>query len=82
MFGWFKKSKKEKSAPLLMEDMHGNPLEIGDTVEVQRYDLGLCIIEDRAGEWFYTSEENGESVSYVKMIDAHSKRQKVIKKLR
>jgi hypothetical protein len=82
MFSWFKKSKQPKAAPLLMEDMQGNLLEIGDLVEVQRYELGLCTIEDRGGEWHYKSIEKGESVSYVKMIDAHSKRQKVIKKLR
>jgi hypothetical protein len=79
MFNWFKKSKSKSGKGILLEDLEGNPLQPGDIVNALRYDLGPSRIIEENGEWFYVSEEKGEKVSYVRMIDAATKRQKVLK---
>lgn len=80
MLNWFRKSKDKGSKGLFMEDLEGNPLHPGDMVDALRYDLGTSKIIEENGEWFYISEKNGNKVSYVRMIDAATKRQKVMKK--
>ena len=80
MFAWSKNRKSNKSGGILLEDLSGNPLREGDIVESLRYDLGISKIIVDEGEWFYVSEKTGERVSYVRMIDAATKRQKVHKK--
>ncbi|MEP2025392.1 MAG: hypothetical protein ABJH98_09780 [Reichenbachiella sp.] len=77
MFGLFKKKKKEKQAPQLL-DINGELLEEGDKVEVLRYELGACtLILD--GLHYYYESTSGEKVSYAKMIDASTEQQKVRK---
>ena len=83
MLKWFKGGKtKDPGKSVLIEDLNGNSLASGDTVESLRYDLGICDIDIIDGELFYISRKDGQKVSYVKMIDAASKRQKVIKKIK
>jgi hypothetical protein len=75
MFGLFKKKKKELS----LVDLEGNPLNVGDKVESLRYDLGECVLEaPEAGPGIdYVSIASGQRVSWVRMIDAATERQKV-----
>lgn len=75
MFGLFKKKKKEKQAPQLL-DINGEPLNEGDKVEVLRYDLGECILTLEGLHYYYESA-TGEKISYAKMIDASTEQQKV-----
>ena len=77
MFGLFKKKETEKRPQLA--DLDNNILNEGDYVEALRYDLGkskLILIDN---DYYYQSEKNGEQVSWLKMIDASSERQKVKK---
>ncbi|MFA8342934.1 MAG: hypothetical protein ACEPO8_08170 [Rhodothermaceae bacterium] len=78
MLKFFKKNKKkEKTIQLL--DINGNPIEPGDEVEAQRYELGkskLIVVE---GQFHYESLETGKKVHWAKMIDAVTQRQKVKK---
>jgi hypothetical protein len=77
MFGFFSKNKKDK-LPLLV-DLNDEPLSVGDIVDVFRYELGrskLIIVDET---YFYQSIESGKQVSWLKMIDASSERQKVKK---
>ena len=78
MFGLFKSKKKKETLPF--EDLEGEALKPGDTVDALRYELGLSEIVDENGEFFYVSKKSGEKVSYTRMIDAATKRQKVLKK--
>ena len=71
--------KKKKSDMPLMVDLDGKPLKEGDFVESLRYDLGKCQIIKTGDSYMYESLESGESVSWVKMIEAGSKYQKVRK---
>lgn len=79
MFGLFgKKRKKEKSRPVI-SDLDGNVLTHGDTVMSLRYELGECKVLETETGWLYESIKGGEQVSWVKMIDASTERQKVKK---
>lgn len=78
MFGFGKKKEKKKAPPELL-DLDDNPIIEGDKVECLRYDLGICTVELEGLQYFYVSEESGEKVSYVKMIDAITGNQKVKK---
>lgn len=73
MFGLFGKKKKEAR----LFDFEGNPLKEGDVVESLRYDLGDCTIERVEQGFEYVSLSSGERVSWVRMIDASTERQKV-----
>ena len=77
MFGLFKKKPKEKQPPQL-QDLNGNPIKEGDRVTSLRYELGTCKVELEGLEYFYVSEESGDKVSYVKMVDAITEHQKVL----
>lgn len=77
MFGLFKKKKKEKQAPQLL-DIDGVPLMEGDKVEMLRYDLGVCTLTLEGVHYFYESA-SGDKISYAKMIDASTEQQKVRK---
>jgi len=77
MFGLFKK-KKSKDLPELT-DIDNVPLMPGDHVMSQRYDLGECELYLEEGEYFYRSVETDKRVSWLKMIDAATERQKVKK---
>ncbi len=60
-------------------DLNNNIILDGDTVTALRYDLGVCRLLILEGKYVYQSEKNGEQVSWVKMIDASTDRQKVEK---
>ncbi|MEQ8924866.1 MAG: hypothetical protein RLO81_03575 [Fulvivirga sp.] len=77
MFGLFK--KKEKDTLPALFDLDNNPLMEGDLVEVLRYELGKSklILVDKV--YYYQSVKSGKQISWLKMIDASSDRQKVKK---
>ncbi|WP_246202928.1 hypothetical protein [Fulvivirga lutimaris] len=77
MFGLFKKNKKDKLPQLT--DIDDNPLVVGDLVDVLRYELGKCKLVVVEESYFYESIKSGEQVSWLKMIDASTDRQKVKK---
>lgn len=82
MLNWFRRkgsNGQHKKDSLPFVDINGEPLQEGDWVEAGRYDLGTCrIIKGETG-WEYESLEDGKTVSFVKMIDAATKHQKVRK---
>ena len=77
MFGIFKKKKKE----LVLFDLEGNPLAEGDIVLSLRYDMGECKLVKTENGFEYHSLEGDASMTWLKMIDAATERQKVRKKL-
>ncbi len=81
MFGLFKKKEKADKSRRLPEisDINDTPLLEGDKVESMRYDLGTCSIVVEDGQYHYKSDKTGETVSWVRMVDAISGRQKVKK---
>ena len=76
MFGLFKKKKKE----LILFDLEGNPLAEGDLVLSLRYEMGECKLVKTEQGFEYQSLESDTRMSWVKMIDAATERQKVRKK--
>ena len=76
MFGIFKKKKA-----LVLYDLEGNPLSEGDIVLSLRYDLGECNLVMTDNGFEYHSIGGEGKVSWVKMIDAATERQKVRKKI-
>ena len=78
MFGLFKKRGKKKKARVLA-DLDGNALIAGDHVVSMRYELGDCMILETEKGLVYESIKTGAQVSWVKMIDASTDRQKVKK---
>lgn len=78
MFGLFKKKEKEKQPPQLY-DIDGIPIEEGDFVNCQRYELGKSKVVLEGLQFFYESVESKKRISYVKMIDAITENQKVKK---
>lgn len=79
MFGFFKRNKSKKIAMPELVDLNNNTLQEGDLVKALRYDLGVCKVLILDGKYIYESESSGEKVSWVKMIDASTDRQKVEK---
>lgn len=77
MFGIFKKKKKE----LVLYDLDGNILQDGDIVLSLRYEMGECKLVKTENGFEYLSIEGDTKMSWVKMIDAATERQKVRKKL-
>ena len=78
MLKFFKKKPKEKLPPQLL-DIDGVPIQEGDEVMAQRYELGKSKVELEGLQFFYVSIATGKRVSYVKMIDAITGNQKVRK---
>ena len=79
MFGIFKKSKSKKNVLPELLDLQNQPILEGDKVTALRYDMGICsvlVIEDK---YVYESEADGKQISWLKMIDASTDRQKVEK---
>ena len=76
MFGLFKKKKK-----LVLYDIEGNALANGDIVLSLRYDLGECRLIITENGYEYQSINNDSKISWLKMIDAATERQKVRKKV-
>ena len=80
MFQFLKRgSGKSKSTKIEMLDLEGQVLTIGDTVKALRYDLGVCRIAKDEKGFIYESLETDQQVSWVKMVDATTKYQKVMK---
>ena len=79
MFGIFKRNKSKKIAMPELVDLNNNSIQEGDTVTALRYDLGVCKILVLEGKYIYESKVSGKQVSWVKMIDASTDRQKVEK---
>jgi len=78
MFGFFKKNKKgAASKPPLLQDIEGEALTEGCKVMALRYELGLCTLTQTPNGWQYVPEAGGEPVSYARMVDAITQRQKV-----
>jgi len=77
MFGLFKKKKKE----ITLFDLEGNALEEGDTVLSLRYEMGECKLVKTENGFEYQSLEGDTKMSWLKMIDAATERQKVRKKI-
>lgn len=73
MFGLFKKKKKE----IALSDLEGNRLKDGDIVLSLRYDLGECRLVKTDSGYEYQSLSTDEKVSWLRMIDAVTERQKV-----
>ena len=82
MFGLFKKNKKDKKSLPALIDLDNNVLTVGDLVISHRYDLGRCRIIEAENGIEYESLESGERVSWIRMIDASTERQKVNKILK
>ena len=76
MFGLFKKKKKE----LMLFDLEGNALTDGDIVLSLRYDMGECKVVKTDIGFEYQSIEGDTKMTWLKMIDAATERQKVRKK--
>lgn len=80
MWNLFRKKRENRrqgADALLFVDIYGESLAEGDLVEALRYNLGDSrIVQGEAG-WEYESVETGERVSYLRMIDAATKQQKV-----
>lgn len=77
MFGFFKRNKSKKIAMPELVDLNNNTIQESDLVTALRYDLGICKVLVLDGKYIYESEDNGEQVSWVKIIDASTDRQKV-----
>ena len=77
MFGLFKKKPKEKQPPKLL-DLNGSPVVEGSIVKSLRYELGECVVELEGFEYFYVSRNDGQRISYTKMVDAITENQKVL----
>ena len=76
MFGLFKRKKTTIS----LSDLEDNPLKEGDDVVMAlRYDLGECVLIQEDGSFYYESTSTKERISWLKMIDASTERQKVKK---
>ena len=83
MFGLFKNKKgKNHNKGRQLFDLEDNLLQEGDIVTSLRYELGDCrVIGLEDGGIEYESLESGTKVSWIKMIDAATEKQKVRKKL-
>ena len=73
MFGLFKKKKKEQ----VLLDLDGNPLSEGDIVDNLRYEMGESKVVKTEEGFEYESLADGRRVSWLRMIDAATERQKV-----
>ena len=79
MFKFFKKGKKEKNNLPPLVDLNDQPLKEGDHVISHRYDLGECRIVKTENGIEYESIATGQRVSWLRMIDAATEKQKVNK---
>ena len=78
MFKFFKSKNGTPSLPAIA-DLDDNPLQEGDLVDCLRYEMGESKLVLEEGIWYYESLESGNRVSYLKMIDAITSKQKVRK---
>ena len=73
MFGLFKKKSKEQ----VLFDLDGKQLGEGDLVDNLRYDMGESRLIKTAQGFEYESLADGRRVTWQRMIDAATERQKV-----
>lgn len=73
------KKKKSTKTEVNFADLDGIPLKAGDRVLSLRYELGECVIINTDDGLAYESLEKKTVVSWVKMVEAASKNQKVRK---
>ena len=73
MFGIVKKKKKEQ----VLLDLDGKQLSEGDIVDNLRYDMGESKVVKSEEGFAYESIADGRRVSWLRMIDAATERQKV-----
>ncbi|MBL3654948.1 hypothetical protein [Fulvivirga sediminis] len=78
MFGLFTKKRDEQKLPRLL-DLNGEALQVGDLVKALRYELGEARLILEENTYYYESLHNGEKVIWLKMIDASTENQKVLK---
>lgn len=76
-FNIFKRRKDRSTKKPKLLDLEGNELKEGDIVESLRYHLGACKIILENEMYYYESLESGERVSWTRMIDAATEKQKV-----
>jgi len=76
-FNIFKRQKNRSTQKPQLFDLEGNELKEGDIVESLRYNLGACKIILKNEMYYYESLESGERVSWTRMIDAATEKQKV-----
>ena len=62
-----------------LTDLNDNPLKEGDIVLSHRYELGECKIVNTENGIEYESISSGKRVSWLRMIDAATEKQKVDK---
>jgi hypothetical protein len=85
MFDFFKRknhasaSKDTVKSAVQMMDMNGIPLQEGDIVECLRYNMGRCRVIVSGQSYGYQSLATGNEVSWLKMVDAATSFQKVVK---
>ncbi len=81
MFNFFKGKKENGKKPTLptLVDINDNPIQEGDKVESLRYELGESEVIIENGHYFYRSVATGKKVSWLKMVDAITEKQKVKK---
>ena len=78
MFNLFKRKNGTPALPSIA-DLDDNPLQEGDLVDCLRYEMGESKLLLEEGVWYYESLKSGNRVSYLKMIDAITSKQKVRK---
>jgi len=79
LFNLFKKKSGDKKKLPPLADLDNNLLKEGDIVLSHRYDLGECKIINSENGIEYESLSTGERVSWLRMIDAATEKQKVNK---
>lgn len=79
MFSFFKKKSGGKKKLPSLTDLNDNPLKEGDIVLSHRYELGECRIINTENGIEYESIASGKRVSWLRMIDAATEKQKVDK---
>ena len=79
MLGFFKKNKNKAPKLPQLVDLDNNALSEGDKVEALRYELGVCELQLIDNKYVYHSIDSDKQVSWLKMIDASTDRQKVKK---
>ncbi len=84
MATWFSRLfQGKKSIPShepILVDLHGQPIKVGDEVEALRYELGIAVLVNGPDGLEYQSVTTGEKVSFLRMVDAATRFQKVIKR--
>ena len=83
MWKFFKRNsngkKKPKQPALQLVDLEGSPLAVGDEVDCLRYEMGRSRVIQTEQGYAYESLQSGETVSWIRMVDAATKHQKVRK---